>query len=188
MTLRTFASAFLLLTLPLAADTTWKADPQHSRIGFTVAHLGISEITGAFRQFDASIRADEDDFSDAVFDLTIDVSSIDTAVQKRDDHLRSPDFFDVAQHPKITFRSSSIKPAGKDRYTLSGELTIHGQTKPVTAELWYRGTTKNQKNTTAGFQLTTTLSRQDFGVGAKFAPPMIGDEVQIKADGEFIRQ
>ncbi|ACB75565.1 YceI family protein [Opitutus terrae] len=180
------ASAVLQVTA--FAQDVWKADPPHSRVGFTITHLGISEITGAFNQFEVSIHAAKPDFSDAVFDLTIDVASINTAVEKRDNHLRSPDFFDVAQHPKMTFRSTSIKPAGKDRYTLSGELTLHGQTKPVTMNLWYRGTTVSQKNTTAGFQLTGTLQRSDFGIGPKFAPPMLGDEVAIKADGEFIKQ
>ena len=187
MNFRTLISAFLLCTLPVTA-AVWKVDPQHSRIGFTISHLDISDITGAFRQYEVTIKSEKDDFSDAVFELSIDGASIDTAVQKRDDHLRSPYFFEASKHGKITFRSTSIRPAGKDRYTLSGDLTIHGQTKPITAELWYRGTTKNQQNTTAGFQLTATLNRQDFGVGTKFQPPMIGNEVHIKADGEFIRQ
>ncbi|MEO6568080.1 MAG: YceI family protein [Opitutaceae bacterium] len=178
--------AFLQVTS--FAQDTWKADPPHSRIGFVITHLGISEITGSFTKFDASIRAAKPDFSDAIFELSIDVDSIDTAVQKRDGHLRSPDFFEVAKYPTMTFRSKSIAPAGKDRYTLTGDLTIRGQTKTVTMNLWHRGTTLNQKNTTAGFQLTGTLKRSDFGVGPKFAPPMISDQLEIKADGEFIKQ
>ncbi len=181
-------AALAIFHVSATAQTAWKADPAHSRIGFAITHLGISEITGAFNKFDVTITAAKPDFSDAVFELSIDVASIDTAVQKRDDHLRSPDFFDVAQHPAMTFRSKSIKPAGKDRYTLTGDLTIRGQTKPVSMNLWYRGTTENQKKQVAGFQLTGTLKRSDFGVGAKFPAPMIADELSIKADGEFIRQ
>lgn len=180
--------ALAFLHVGAYAQNTWKADPPHSRIGFAITHLGISEITGAFNTFDVRIAAAKPDFSDARFELTIDTASIDTAVEKRDAHLRSPDFFDVATFSTITFRSKAIEPAGKDRYKLSGDLTIHGQTKPVTMDLWYRGTTINQNKTTAGFQLTGTLKRSDFGVGPKFPPPMVSDELTIKADGEFIKQ
>lgn len=177
-------------TLQVAAfaQTAWKVDPAHSRLGFAITHLGISEITGAFNQFDVTITSARPDFSDAVFELTVDVSSINTAVEKRDDHLRSSDFFEVAQYPKMTFRSSKITAAGKDRYKLSGDLTIHGVTKPVTVDLWHRGTTTNQGKATAGFQLTATLKRSDFNVGPKFPAPMIADEFVVKADGEFIKQ
>jgi polyisoprenoid-binding protein YceI len=175
--------------LPLSAiSATWKGDPAHSRLSFAVTHLGISEITGAFKSFEVSVTANEANFSDAVFDLSVDVASIDTEVEKRDNHLRSPDFFEAEKFPKMTFRSKSIEAAGKDRYKLTGDLTMHGQTKPVEMNLWYRGTATNQKNTTAGFQLTGTLKRSDFGIGAKFPGPMISDEVAIKADGEFIKQ
>jgi polyisoprenoid-binding protein YceI len=175
--------------LPVTAfAATWKGDPAHSRLSFAVTHLGISEITGAFKEFEVAITASEPDFSDAVFDLSVSVASIDTEVEKRDNHLRSPDFFEVEKFPKMTFSTKSIKPAGKDRYKLTGDLTIRGQTKTVEMDLWYRGTTTNQKNTTAGFQLTGTLKRADFGVGPKFPAAMISDEVRIKADGEFIKQ
>lgn len=170
------------------AQSTWKADPAHSRIGFAITHLGISEITGAFNKFDVTIVSAKPDFSDAVFELAVDVASINTAVEQRDDHLRSLDFFEAAKHPKMAFRSKSISAAGKDRYKLSGDLTIHGVTKTITADLWYRGTTTNQGKVTAGFQLTATLKRSDFGVGPKFPPPMIADEFVVKADGEFIKQ
>jgi polyisoprenoid-binding protein YceI len=180
--------SFLLMCVAANAAETWKVDPQHSRIAFTTGHLGISDITGVFRDYVVTISASQPDFSDAVFDLAIETTSLDTGVQKRDGHLRSADFFDVEKYPRITFRSSKVQSAGQNRYTLSGDLTIHGQTRPITAELWYRGTTQNQDNVTAGFQLTATLRRSDFGVGPKFQPPMISDEVQIKADGEFIKQ
>lgn len=185
----------LLLALAAAAllhvsafAQTWKADPAHSRLGFAIGHLGISEITGAFNTFEVTITSAKADFSDAVFALNVDVGSIDTAVQKRDDHLRSADFFEVAKHPTMTFKSTGISPSGKNRYKLTGELTLHGVTKPITAELWHRGTTNNQGKAIAGFQLTATLKRSDFGVGPKFAPPMIADEVMVKADGEFVKQ
>lgn len=185
--LTTVFVSVLLMSVAAAADT-WKVDPQHSRIAFTTGHLGISDVTGVFREYVVTISASKPDFSDAVFELTIETKSLDTGVQKRDDHLRSADFFEVDKYSQMTFRSAKIQPAGENRYTLSGDLTVHGKTRPITAELWYRGTTQNQENVTAGFQLTATLKRSDFGIGPKFQPPMISDEVQVKADGEFIKQ
>lgn len=181
-------AAAAVLQVSAFAQATWKADPAHSRLGFAIGHLGISEITGAFNTFDVTIASAKADFSDAAFTLSVDVASVDTAVEKRDDHLRTADFFDVAKHPRMTFNSTRITPAGKDRYKVAGELTLLGVTKPVTAELWYRGTTDNRGKATAGFQLTATLKRSDFGVGPKFPAPMISDELTVKADGEFIKQ
>lgn len=183
--------AIVFFTAKIAsAQSTWKADPAHSKVTFSITHMGISDILGLFQQFDASIMASQADFSDAVFALTVDAASINTEVQKRDDHLRSADFFDVEKFPTITFKSTGIKKAGKNRYKLSGDLTMHGVTKPVTMDLWYRGTIENpnSKAQTAGFQLTGTLKRSDFDIGGKFPEPMLSDEVRIQADGEFIKQ
>lgn len=182
LTLAVFAPAFA------TAQDTWKADPPHSRLSFAIAHLGINEVSGVFNKFDVTVTATKPDFSDAQFTLKVDVASIDTEVEQRDNHLRSPDFFEVSRFPTMTFKSTSLKSAGKNRYKLSGELTLHGATRPVAMDLWYRGTTLNQDKETAGFQLTGTLKRSDFGIGPKFRAPMIGDEVAIKADGEFIKQ
>lgn len=171
-----------------AAQSTWKVDPNHSKLTFTVTHLGISDILGLFQKFDATITASQADFSDAVFDLSVDVASINTEVKKRDDHLRSADFFDVENFPTITFRSSSIERSDENKYKLSGDLTMHGITKPVTMDLWYRGTIENNDAQTSGFQLTGILKRSDFNIGPDFPPPMLSDEVYIQADGEFIQQ
>lgn len=171
-----------------AQTTTWNADKAHSKLAFTVTHLGISDVSGLFKSFDASITTSKADFSDAVFELSADVKSIDTEVDMRDDHLRSPDFFEVDKFEKLTFRSNSIKPNGENRYILTGDLTIHGVTKPVSVNLLYRGSVINAMSNanTAGFQVTGTIRRSDFNIGPKFPPPMISDEVTIKADGEFI--
>ena len=169
-------------------STPWKADPAHSRIGFAITHLGISKITGAVNRFDVTIASSKPGFQRRCVRTRIDVASIDTAIDQRDDYLRSSDFFEVAKHPRMTFRSKSISAAGKDRYKLSGDLTIHGVTKTVTADLWFRGKTTNQGKVTAGFQLTASLNRSDFGVGPKFPPPMTSDEFVVEADGEFIKQ
>lgn len=181
------ALALLAPSFAIAQDV-WKSDPPHSRLSFTIDHLAINEVSGVFDKFDVTVVATKADFSDATFELTVDVASIDTDVEKRDNHLRSPDFFEVQKFPSMTFKSASIKPAGKDRFKLTGDLTLHGKTQTVTMDLWHRGVTNNQGKSVAGFQLTGTLKRSDFGVGPKFPPPMVGDVVSIKADGEFIKQ
>jgi polyisoprenoid-binding protein YceI len=108
----------------------------------------------------------------------------------RDKHLRSAEFFEVEKYPKMTFKSTSIEKTGKDKYKLMGNLTLHGITKPVTINMWYRGTIENpqSKAITAGFQFSGTLKRSDFDIGPKFPPSMISDEVKIKVNSEFIKQ
>ena len=179
-----------LFSTTLFAQSTWKSDPNHSKLTFGVTHLGISDVEGLFKTFSATATASKDDFSDAVFELTADVSSVDTEVEMRDKHLRSADFFDVEKFPTMTFKSTSINKVSDNKYKISGNLTLHGITKPVTMDLWYRGTITNpqSKAVIAGFQLTGTLKRSDFDFGTKFAAPMLSDEVVIRADGEFKKQ
>lgn len=172
------------------AQTTWNADPMHSQLSFSITHMGIADIDGLFNKFTASAITTKPDFSDAVFTLSTDVASINTQVKMRDDHLRSADFFDVEKYPVMTFKSTSITKVSKDNYTLNGNLTLHGITKPVSMNLWYRGTNIDAESgkSTAGFQLTGTLKRSDFNIGPKFPAPILSDEVRIKADGEFIKK
>jgi polyisoprenoid-binding protein YceI len=179
-----------LLCTQVFAQTAWKSDPWHSKLTFSVTHLGISDVAGLFKTFDVTITTSKTDFSDAVFELSADVATINTEVEKRDDHLRSADFFEVEKYPAMNFKSTSIKKVSKDKYKLTGNLTLHGITKPVTMDLWFRGTAENPLNkiTSAGFQLTGSLKRSDFGIGPKFPAPFIGDKVSIKADGEFIKK
>jgi polyisoprenoid-binding protein YceI len=179
-----------LLSTTAFAQITWKADPMHSKLTFITTHLGISDIAGLFKTFDATISASQENFSDAVFTLSADVSSIDTEVEMRDKHLKSGDFFEVEKYPKMTFKSTSIEKTGQDKYKLTGNLTIRDITKPVTMDLWYRGTILHpqSKAPTAGFQVTGNIKRSDFNVGPKFPAPMISDEVRIKADGEFVNK
>jgi polyisoprenoid-binding protein YceI len=171
------------------AQTTWNADPMHSKLTFSITHLGISDVDGLFNKFSASATTNKADFSDAVFELSVEVPSINTQVEMRDNHLRSADFFEVEKYPSMTFKSTSITKVSKDKYKLTGNLTLRGITKPVTMNLWYRGTNVDPKtkSSTSGFQLTGTIKRSDFGVGPKFPAPILSDEVQIKADGEFIK-
>lgn len=180
--------AFVAVALFTTAQTSWNADPNHSRLAFTITHTGINDITGTFDQFNAVIVSDRPDFSDAKITLSTDVTSVNTRVEKRDNHLRSADFFEVEKYPKMTFESSSIKKIAGNMYALKGNLTLHGITKPITVTMIYRGTnTKPDDKTvqTAGIQIIGTLKRSDFGIGGSFPAPMLSDEVQIKADGEF---
>jgi polyisoprenoid-binding protein YceI len=177
------------LSTSLFAQTTWNADPMHSKLTFSVTHMGISDVDGLFNKFQATATTNKADFSDAVFELSVEVPSINTQVEMRDNHLRSADFFEVEKYPSMTFKSTSITKVSKDKYKLTGNLTLRGITKPVTMNLWYRGTNVDPKtkSSTSGFQLTGTIKRSDFGVGPKFPAPILSDEVQIKADGEFIK-
>lgn len=183
-------STFLALSAFTTAVTTWQNDDPHSQLGFTVTHLGIADVSGTFNDIDVSVTSTKADFSDAQFELTAKTASIDTRVEARNNHLKSADFFDVEKYPTLTFKSSSIKPAGKDKYKLNGNLTLHGVTKPVTLDLVYNGTVENpmSKKATAGFQVSGTIKRSDFAVGTNFPAPMVSDEVRIKADGEFVQQ
>jgi polyisoprenoid-binding protein YceI len=177
-------SAFTLIETAI-----WTNDKPHSQLFFTVTHLGFNDVSGTFDDFTVTVKSSKPDFSDAEFDLTAKVSSINTRVEARNNHLKSADFFDVEKFPELTFKSTGLKPAGKNKYLLSGNLTIHGVTKPVTVDLLYRGQTTNPMSSklTSSFQITGTIKRSDFGIGGKFPEAIISDEVRIKTNGEFVQ-
>lgn len=177
-----------LLNTAAFAQTTWNSDKMHSRLQFTITHLAVSDVDGEFKDFSAAVTAAKPDFSDAKFTMTANTASVNTSNDQRDGHLKSPDFFDVATFPTLTFTSTGISKAGSaNHYKLNGNLTLHGVTKAVSLDLWYRGTITNpmSKADDAGFQITGTIKRSDFGFGSKFSSPMLSDEVAIKANGEF---
>ncbi|RYY45482.1 MAG: polyisoprenoid-binding protein, partial [Chitinophagaceae bacterium] len=163
-------AAFISLTAFTTIATSWHNDDAHSQLGFTVTHLGISDVSGTFNDMDVRVTSSKPDFSDASFELSAKVASIDTRVEFRDNHLKSADFFDAEKFPLISFKSSSLKSTGKNKYKLTGDLSMHGITKPVTLNLLYRGSKVNpmSKGNTAGFQLTGTIKRSDFNIGAGF--------------------
>ncbi|MFC0512685.1 YceI family protein [Mucilaginibacter angelicae] len=170
-----------------SAQTTWTVDKAHSNVKFTVTHLLVSDVDGIFKSYDASITATKPDFSDAKFQISIQTASVTTDNDQRDKHISSPDFFDVATYPAITFTSTAITKTSDKHYKLTGNLTLHGVTKPASFDLWYRGTIQNpmSKADDAGFQLTGTINRSDFNFGSKFPNAVVSDEVTIKANGEF---
>ncbi|WP_094573005.1 YceI family protein [Mucilaginibacter xinganensis] len=183
-------AAAALLNTAAFAQTTWNSDKAHSRLQFTITHLAVSDVDGEFKDFSATVVATKPDFSDAKFTMTATASSVNTANDQRDGHLKSGDFFDVANFPTLTFVSTGIsKGSAANRYKLNGNLTLHGVTRAVSFELWYRGTITNpmSKADDAGFQVTGTIKRSDFGFGSKYGSPMLSDEVTVKANGEFAK-
>lgn len=182
-------TSFVLLAFKPAAVNTWNTDPAHSKLTFTVTHMMVSDVEGSFKNFSATINSSKDDFSDAVVNLSADVASISTDNDQRDGHLKSPDFFDAANNPKLTFKSTLFKKTGDKTYKVTGNLTIHGVTKPVTLDATFRGVYTNpmSKKISAGFKVTGTINRKDFGIGTKFANAMVSDEVTITANTEFIK-
>jgi polyisoprenoid-binding protein YceI len=178
----------LLATVSVFAQT-WSVDKAHSTLGFTVTHLLVSEVDGSFKAFDAKITSSKEDLSDATFELTADATSIFTNNEQRDNHLKSPDFFDVAKYPTLTFKSKSFKKVDGKKYTLAGDLTIHGVTKAVELEVTFNGTAVHpyNKKTIAGFKISGVIKRSDFGIGPKTPSAVVSDEVTISAKGEFIK-
>jgi polyisoprenoid-binding protein YceI len=180
--------AFLPMAMLVSAQKNLANDPAHSRIQFEITHLGINDITGNFNTATLGITTDDKNFSNSKINFNVDVNSINTNVEMRDNHLKSEDFFDAAKFPTMNFVSTSIKPAkDKDNYILSGNLTMHGITKSVTLNLIYKGSTLNpmSKATTYAYQVNGSLKRSDFGIGAKFPNAMLSDEVRIKGDFEM---
>jgi polyisoprenoid-binding protein YceI len=159
----------VLASLSASAQVNWKLDNSHSKLGFSVTHMMVSETEGKFKIYQGTVASTtETDFTDAKIEFTADVNSINTEDEKRDGHLKSPDFFDAAKFPTITFKSTSMKPVakGKTIYNLEGELTMHGVPKKVKFNAI--GATKTVKdpygNIKYGFKVTGVINRKDFGL------------------------
>ncbi|MDF7816538.1 YceI family protein [Runella sp. MFBS21] len=183
----TFVAALLVSFASFAQ--TWNVDKAHSKLGFTVTHLMISEVDGNFKTFDATIKSSKEDFSDAVFEVSADVNSLNTDNDNRDKDLKGASGFDVEKHPKLTFKSTSISKIDAKKYKLTGDLTLKGVTKPVTLEMTLLGMGKNMRTQKpkAGFKITGTIKRTDFGVGGMPAA-VVGEDVELRAVGEFEQQ
>jgi polyisoprenoid-binding protein YceI len=181
--------AIALLSTAAFAQTTWKNDPMHSKLGFTVTHLMVSDVDGIFKDFTCTIVASKPDFSDAKFQLTVNTTSINTDVDYRDKDLRGANYFDVDKFPTLTFTSTGINTVSTNHYKLSGNLTLKGVTKPITMDLWYRGTITNpmSKKDDAGFKLSGVIKRADFGFAPQAGSSMLSDEITINANGEFAK-
>ncbi len=177
--------------LASAAPTTWNVDPSHSQVGFAVKHLVISTVRGEFTKYAGVAKLDDADAARSSVEVTIEAGSIDTRVADRDTHLRAPDFLDAAKYPTITFRSTKVAPAGKDRLAVTGDLTLHGVTKPVVLDVTTSPEVKGMfGETRRGFAAQTKISRKDYGlVWNKLveAGPAIGDEIAVTLDVELVK-
>jgi len=167
-------------------------DPLHSDVSFKIKHLMISNVTGQFSKFDATMKSESEDFSDAKMWFQADVASINTNIADRDNHLRSADFFDVENHPHMTFNSTSVEKNG-DSYIISGDLTIRGVAKPIQLNGKYNGSDVDAYGQTKyGFELEGVLNRKDWGLtfnleGGK-GSLIIGDEVRLNIGIQMMEQ
>ena len=148
-----------------ALTSKWAFDESHAKVGFFVSHFGISETEGKFTKFKGEVEAAEPDFSDAKIHFIADVNSINTEDAQRDSHLKSPDFFDSASFPEITFKSKSLHATGKHHYKLTGDFTMHGITREIELDVAYKGTVVDPfGNTKAGFKIGGAVDRTEFGL------------------------
>ena len=168
----------------------WKIDPAHSEIKFRARHLVVSTVTGYFTRFNATVEAEKEDFSDGRINFEADVDSINTGNEQRDAHLKSPDFFDAPHHPKMTFRSTSVKKAGDSDYKVTGDLTIRGITRPVVLDVTYNGTVAGfGGQQVAGFEITGKVNRFDYGLKwnalTEAGGVVVGPEVRLDIAAEL---
>ena len=179
--------AIVFMTVAMAQSPVYTMDKNHSRLSFSVKHLGISRVEGNFKSFNVTVESSKDDYSDAKIEMTADVKSINTEVEMRDNDLRGPNWFDSEKYPTLTFKNTDFKKVSEDMYKLSGNITIHGVTKPITFDVEYNGKIQNQrsKKYICGFTITGKLNRSDFGVGgSEFG--MVGNEIKLTSNVEFV--
>jgi polyisoprenoid-binding protein YceI len=186
-------AAALLAPLHVLA-ATYSIDPAHTTIGFKVKHLMISNVKGVFEKFKGTVNIDEKDITRSKVDVSIEMASVNTNIVKRDDHLRSPDFFDVARFPTMTFVSTRVEKAGADALKVTGDLTIKGVTRKVILNVeGPTGEIKSpQGDVKRGASATATVNRQDFGVSwskrLDGGGVVVADDVHISIDTELARQ
>jgi polyisoprenoid-binding protein YceI len=172
--------------------TKWKIDPTHSEVEFKVKHLVISTITGKFKEFSGTVESNADDFTDAEVSFVLKTASIDTNQAERDTHLKSPDFFDVQKFPEVTFKSSSMKKEGNNKYKLTGQLTVKGTTQPIVLDAEYGGTaTDYEGNQKVGFEITGKFNRKDYGLNwdgiTQAGSIVVGNEVRLSINIELVK-
>jgi len=184
-------TAILAMAAPLAMaqTSTWTSDPMHSEVDFTILHLGVSNVHGRFGHVTATIALNDSDITKSSVNASIDVTGVSTGETPRDNHLKTPDFFDAASFPTATFVSTGVARSG-NKLLVAGNLTLHGVTKPVVLEA--EGPTGPvpgmDKKQHAGFSATTIIKRSDFGIGGKFPSAMVGDEVKLAIELDVAKQ
>ncbi len=171
----------------------WAIDPTHTEIGFKVKHMMFTNVSGKFTDFEASVATDSDSFENADFSFKGKTDSISTGNKDRDTHLVSPDFFDAASFPEISFKSTGFTKTGEGEFELAGELTLHGVTKPVQLATEFGGLAKDPwGNTKAGFSITGKINRKDWALNWNSALEtggvLVGEEVKLSMELQFIKQ
>lgn len=181
-----FAAALLasVATTAQAAPVAYKLDPAHMSVAFIVNHLGFSNVIGRFNTAAGEVSFDKDAVQNSALKVTIDTASVDTAHAKRDEHLRSPDFFNAKEFPQITFKSTKVEKTGDKTGKLYGDLTMLGTTKPVVLDVTFNkeGVSPASKLETVGFSARGTVKRTDFGM--KYGAPYISEDIQLLIEAE----
>ena len=172
---------------------TWTIDTAHSEIGFKVKHLVISTVSGKFNSFEGKLEGDPNDLINAKISFSADIDSINTGNEQRDGHLKSADFFDAANHPKLTFTSTSIEKSGDAEYKVTGDLTVRGTTKPITLNVEFGGVHNNlYGQTVTGFEITGKIKRLEYGLTwnavTEAGGVVVSDEVKLVIDAELVKQ
>lgn len=175
------------------STTKWTLDPTHSELNFKVKHLMISNVKGEFTALSSSIEASDDSFKDAKIETTIDAASIFTNNTDRDNHLKSADFFETEVYPTITFSSTGFTQKSDDDYVMTGNITIKGNTLPISIDVEFGGINQDPwGNTKAGFSFNTKISRKEFGLtwnaALETGGVMVSDEVKIFGEVQFVKQ
>jgi polyisoprenoid-binding protein YceI len=184
---RMMTLSVIVFAITCAAETeTWEIDPNHTTSQFSIRHLGISTVRGVFEKTNGTVIYDPVDPTKTQIDAILDASTVNTRIEKRDNDLRSPNFFDVAKYPAITFKSKKTEVEGQGKLKIIGDLTIHGVTKEVVLDVdGPSQPVSAMGGVRMGAEATTTINRRDFGVNG--APMVAGDEVQIILDVELKR-
>ena len=175
------------------AATKWILDPTHSELGFKIKHLMISNVSGSFKAFQAEVETEDEDFTTAQISLTAEMASIFTNNEQRDTHLRTSDFFEVENYPELRFTSTKVERTDSDTFTVYGQLTLKGVTKPVTLNVEYSGVTKDPwGGERAGFIVTGKIRRSDYGVNfnatMETGGVVLGEEVKINSELQLVKQ
>lgn len=187
--------ATLLITISTLtfSQTTWTVDKSHSKVGFSVSHLVITDVDGFFKDYEAQISSNGDDFSTANVELKVNTSSIFTDNEKRDDHLRSDDFFNSEKYPQMTFKGKSMKKVGDKKYKLTGDFTIRDVTKQVELDVKFNGIVKDPwGNTKAGFKITGEIDRFDYNLkwdkAIEAGSLVVGKDVELVIDLQLVKK
>ena len=178
--------SIVLFSFKPVEPSTWVLDKIHSKLSFTITHMMVTDCEGWFKKCDATLTSSKEDFSDATVEMTGDATSINTEDEGRDKHIKGPDFLDVEKFNTLTFKSKLFKKVGDNAYKVTGDFTLHGITKEIQLDVTCRtGTHPKTKKAIAGFKISGTFKRTDFGIAIPVSGAILSDEIAIIANTEF---